>query len=245
MRLAFFNIQCGVGVTRGYWQYALRAHRYVLPHDDGIVAGVASFVADEAVDVLGCAEMEGPSVRSSGVDYTARIAKASPLGFSAFFPSHRLGRWVHQGNSIHARHPLEVTRVHALPGPGEPRVMGEAELTLDAQRYTVFVTHLSLGRKARDAQIAEMAATIGDRRLAVLMGDFNTADIEELAPLLRAGWHRAPLGPTHPSWRPTAAIDHVILSPDLVVTAVRVVAEVTVSDHLPVVVDLSSEGAPR
>ncbi len=243
MRLAFFNIQCGVGVTRGYWHYALRAHRYLLPHDDGIVAGVAAFVASEAVDVLGCAEMEGPSVRSAGVDYTAGIAGASPLASSAFFPSHRVGRWVHQGNSIHSRPPLEVTRVHVLPGPGEPRVMGEAELTVDARRYTVSVTHLSLGRKARDVQIAFIAATLGERRSAILMGDFNTANVEELAPLLRAGWHRAPLGPTHPCWRPTAAIDHVILSADLVVTAARVVGEVSISDHLPVVVDISPRGA--
>lgn len=239
MRLAFFNIQTGVGVTRGYWEYAVRAHRYLLPHDDRIVAAVARFVAEEGVDVLGCAEMEAASMRSSGVDYTARLAATSPLAHGAFFPSHKVGPWVHQGNSIHARHTLEVTRAHDLPGPGEQRVMGEVALVADGERYAVFVTHLSLGAKGRALQIAHIAATLRDRRHAVLMGDFNIADLGELAPLLRDGWQRAPLGPTHPSWRPTAAIDQVIVGPDLVVGDARVARAVRASDHLPVVVDIS------
>jgi endonuclease/exonuclease/phosphatase family metal-dependent hydrolase len=238
MRLAFFNIQGGVGVTKGYRQYALRGHRSLLPHDDGIVSAVARFVADQRVFVLGCAETEGASIRSSGVDYTERIASASPLAHGAFFPSHRVGRWIHQGNSLHSQTPFELTRAYDLPGPGEPRVMGEAELFADGERYSVFVTHLSLGKRARSLQIAHITASIGARARAVLMGDFNTADVGEVEPLLRAGFQRAPLGPTHPCWRPTAAIDHVLVSPDLVVERARVATDVLASDHLPVVVDV-------
>lgn len=52
MRLAFFNVQSGVGVTRGYWQYALRAHRYVIPHDAAVVDALAQLITLERLDVL-------------------------------------------------------------------------------------------------------------------------------------------------------------------------------------------------
>jgi endonuclease/exonuclease/phosphatase family metal-dependent hydrolase len=175
VRIAFFNIQCGVGVTQGYWQYLVRGHRYVLPHDDRIVAGVAQFVEDLGVDVLGCAEMEGRSMRSSGVDYAARLAATSHLSHFAFYESHRVGGWACQGNSIHARQALQPTRTHALPGPGEPRVLGEASVTVDSECYDVFVTHLSLGKRGRASQIACIAEIVAGRRSAVLMRDFNTS----------------------------------------------------------------------
>ena len=68
---------------------------------------------------------------------------------------------------MHSRYPLAATHTHDLPSPGEPRVMGEAKLEGDA--WSVFVTHLSLGKKGRLAQIAHIADTLRERRRAVLM----------------------------------------------------------------------------
>ncbi len=46
------------------------------------------------------------------------------------------------------------------------------------------MTHLSLGKKGREVQLAHIARTVRDRPRGVLMGDFNTSDERELAPVL-------------------------------------------------------------
>jgi endonuclease/exonuclease/phosphatase family metal-dependent hydrolase len=233
------NVQSGVGVTRGYWHYALRAHRYLVPHDDGIVAELAALAARERLDALACAEIEGRSVRSSNIDYVTALAQSSSLAHARFFVTQKLGRLVNQGNSVHSATPLGATIAHPLPSRGERRVLGEAQLD-GAAPWTLFVTHLSLGRRARVEQLREVARIVGGRRRAILVGDFNTSDAAELAPLTAAGLRHCPTPPTYPSWRPQKAIDHLLTSADVQVRALRVDETVRLGDHLPIFVELDS-----
>jgi endonuclease/exonuclease/phosphatase family metal-dependent hydrolase len=237
VRLAFLNVQSGVGVTRGYWQYALRAHRYLVPHDDGIVAQLAELAARERLDALACAEMEGPSFRSGDIDYVTALARTSSLTHAQFFAAMRLGPLVNQGNSVHSAMPILSWQAHLLPSRGERRVLGEARLA-GAAPWTLFVTHLSLGRRARARQLAEVARLVGGTARAILAGDFNTSDASELAPLEAAGLRRCPTLPTYPSWRPHKAIDYVLTSRDVEVCSVRVDQTVRLGDHLPIFVEL-------
>jgi len=68
VKIGFLNVQSGVGVTRGYWQYALRGHRYVLPNGPEIVDSLAELARTESLTVLATAEMEGGSFRTRGID---------------------------------------------------------------------------------------------------------------------------------------------------------------------------------
>ncbi len=239
MRLAFLNVQSGVGVTRGYWQYALRAHRYFWPHDPRIVGDLAAFIARERLVVLACAEMERRSFRSANVDYVEALAAATPLKNHAFFPTQKLGGIVNQGNSVHSSDPILLSAAHRLPGSGEARILGEVQLG-GARPLSLFVTHLSLGRRARAAQLFAIAERLRHRPRALLVGDFNTGDESELSPLYAVGLRRLPTGCSHPSWRPSAAIDHALCSEDLTVVGSRVDESVRVADHLPLVIELSS-----
>jgi endonuclease/exonuclease/phosphatase family metal-dependent hydrolase len=237
VRVAFLNVQSGVGVTRGYWHYALRAHRYLVPHDDGIVTQLAELAARERLDALACAEIEGRSFRSRNIDYVTALAQSSSLGHARFFGTQKLGRFVNQGNSVHSAAPLAATVEHVLPGGSERRVLGEARLD-GAAPLTLFVTHLSLGKRARAQQLEHIARVVQGKPRALLVGDFNTSDATELAPLAAAGLRRCPTEPTYPSWRPTQAIDHVLAGQDVRVRSVRVDANVRLGDHLPIVVEL-------
>jgi endonuclease/exonuclease/phosphatase family metal-dependent hydrolase len=237
VRLALLNAQSGVGVTRGYWQYLVRGHRYVVAHDAGIVAALAQFIARRQIDVLACTETEGTSWRSSGVDYVAALAASSPLRHAAFFATLRLAGVVNQGNSIHSAAPLVAIREHVLPGRGERRVLGEAQLGVTPM-LTVFVTHLSLGARARARQLEHIAGVVRGRSRVVVVGDFNTSDVGELAPLTAAGLRHVASDATYPSWRPRAALDYLLCSADVHVRSIVVDTETRLADHLPIIAEL-------
>jgi endonuclease/exonuclease/phosphatase family metal-dependent hydrolase len=235
VRVAFLNLQSGVGMSRGYWQYLTTSWKYLLPHVPSFVEPLGAFIRAQGIDLLGCVETELPSRRGRGVDYTEVLASSTGLLHRVAFSTHRVGRMIHQGNSIHSRYPI-VAANHRLPGRGEPRYVGEARLEVDGAEWTVLVTHLSLRRSARAEQIAAIARLIGPgRRRTLLMGDFNTADRSELVPLLDLGLRRAESGPSYPSWRPSVALDHLFTTVDLTPINTQVAGTVRLSDHLPVV----------
>ncbi len=238
MRVAFLNVQGGVGVSRGYWQYLTASWRYLLPHAPRFVEPLGAFLRAEGIELLGCVESELPSWRGRGLDYTEALASASGLPHRVALPTHRVGRLLHQGNSLCSRHPILAATNHRLPGRGEPRFAGEVRLQRDGLQWTAMVTHLSLSRPVRAEQLAALARLAAGRERLLLMGDFNTADRAELAPLLGAGLQRLETGPSYPSWRPTVPLDHLFASGDLAPLRVAVARELRLSDHLALVCEV-------
>lgn len=239
MRIGFVNLQAGVGMTGKALDWALGPLRYALPHAPRFLVPLSGLVKAERVDVLGCVETELPSWRGAGVDYTLAIARATGLSHGRPFPTLRLGRWVHQGNSLHGRLPFRRAQTHELPGAGQRRVAGEARLHHEGREWTFLVTHLALGRAARVEQLRALGRLLSARpERTVLMGDFNTVSHAELRPLEDAGYSCAATGPTHPSWRPSARLDRLYASPDLEWTQARAEGAVLLSDHQLVVAEV-------
>lgn len=246
MRLGFLNLQSGVGLAGGGLEWVTGGWRYALPHAPRFLEPLGELARRENLDVLGCAETELPSWRGRGLDYTRAIAEATGLSHGVPFSSFRLGKWVHQGNSLHARERVRATATHELPGPGQRRVVGEVRVLAEDGEWTVLVTHLALGRKARTAQLLALGALLRQRReRTVLMGDFNTASEGELLPLTDAGFTCAATGPTHPTWRPSTQLDRLYASPDLEWHGARVHEDFRVSDHLLVVAEARRAAAKR
>ena len=73
----------------------------------------------------------------------------------------------------------------------------------------------------------------------VLMGDMNThaVDLLENSPLRDLGLLAPQVQATFPSWQPQRCLDHILLSPELILERVRVLP-LPISDHLPVAVDI-------
>ncbi len=246
MRIGFLNLQSGVGITGGGLDWVTGAWRYALPHAPRFLEPLGELARRERLDVLGCAETELPSWRGRGLDYTRAIAEATGLTHAMPFSTFRLGGWVHQGNSLHSGARMQSTATHELPGPGQRRVVGEARVAAEGGEWTVLVTHLALGQQARAAQVRALGKLLLLRReRTVLMGDFNSASDEELAPLAEAGFTCAPTGPTHPTWRPTAKIDRLYASPDLEWHGARAEETLRVSDHLLVIAEARRSVAKR
>lgn len=236
LRVAICNLQSGIGTTRGYWHYLATGWRYLLPHGSGPVDQAAVFLRSEAIDVAALCEIEGGSRRTRGVDQVARLAAATPLRAATFFPSFVVGARVNQGNAIMARFPLRHVRNHALPGFGEPRFVGEAEVNVGGTGVRVFVTHLSLERKLRTPQIHRLARLVGRGRApTILAGDFNVSDRAELRLLAESHLQQAAWAATFPSWRPTKALDHLFFSHHFTLVDCGPFDRFRFSDHLPLV----------
>jgi endonuclease/exonuclease/phosphatase family metal-dependent hydrolase len=242
LRLATHNIQNGVGVTRGYGDYALRGWKYLLPHSPEPLRGVLEYIESSEVDVLALNEVEGGSFRSRRVDHSSWVADRSPLCHKVFFPTFRrvvAGRVLtNQGNAILSRLPVTSHEAHLLPGRGEPRFLGRATVeTEEGETLSIFTTHLSLSRPERRAQLEAVAGIVSRHPGArLLCGDLNTAEPAELSILEDHGLGRLPTGPTFPSWRPRRCLDHVFVSEELDKVVADVLDEVAVADHLPIVV---------
>jgi endonuclease/exonuclease/phosphatase family metal-dependent hydrolase len=108
-----------------------------------------------------------------------------------------------------------------------------------ADALVVINMHLALGPRTRTRQLAYVRELIDGARHVVLMGDMNTHAIDLLqhSPLRDLGLVAPQIDATFPSWRPQRCLDHILLSPELVLERVAVLSQ-PISDHLPVAVDI-------
>ena len=108
----------------------------------------------------------------------------------------------------------------------------------------VVMLHLSLGRQSRQRQLAYVAEQVAHERQVIIMGDMNTPMTQLLndSPLkvldLQAS-HQ--ICPTYPAWEPALALDHVLVSSNLVINDYQVL-NCRVSDHLPIAVEVTARG---
>jgi endonuclease/exonuclease/phosphatase family metal-dependent hydrolase len=78
------------------------------------------------------------------------------------------------------------------------------------------------------------------------MGDMNTpmSQLLEESPLKRLNLQPVDnVSPTYPAWEPSLALDHVLVSSDLVIKDYRVL-NCRLSDHLPIAVEVTARERP-
>jgi len=129
---------------------------------------------------------------------------------------------------------------HPLPGliPGRGAIvvrLGNGEHSL-----LVIVLHLALGARTQDRQLRYIRELIEHHPHAVLMGDMNNP-LEHLLnrPALQGlGLVSAEqVMPTYPSWKPTRALDHILITPSLEMRKVEVL-DCMISDHRPIAMEI-------
>src|SRR5690606_38888510 len=149
-----------------------------------------------------------------------------------------LGRLAQHSNGVLSRLRPDLLEDHPLPGPpGRGAIVlrfGEGDDAL-----LVLNLHLALGARTRTRQLAYVRELIQGHRHLVLMGDMNThaTELLQTSPLRDLGLVAPQVEATFPSWRPQRCLDHILLSPELVLERVEVLS-LPISDHLPVAVDI-------
>lgn len=235
-RIALLNIQSGVNVTRGYWEYLLKSVRYAFPHGSEMLASLKGLVRSHDVDALVLLEAEAGSVRTRGLHQVEYASKVSGFAHNAFFGNMHLSRLVNLGHGVVSKHPLEAYASTLLPSRGSPRSLGSSRILIGETQLHLLSTHLSLGRRSRKAQIeriAALACSLPADEPVLLAGDFNIRDESEFEPLLEAGFTSVSTPSTYPSWNPTHALQR-FFTRNCELTKVEQ-SDMRISDHLPLI----------
>lgn len=239
LRLLSLNIQFGLHTDR-YLKYLTQAWRHVLPTRGtrAKLDGIASLAA--RYDVVALQEADAGSLRSARLNQVAHLAELA--GFPHWhagvtrdlrpFAQHCLGclsRW-----------PLQNVKYHALPGWLPGRGALEVEIRPPGcESLRLIIAHLALGRRVRTRQLNYLATLIRDRTDTIVIGDLNCDSIELLAHggVRDAGLRAAHSQHTFPSWKPSRALDHILVTPTVEVIGATVLEE-RLSDHLPVATEV-------
>jgi endonuclease/exonuclease/phosphatase family metal-dependent hydrolase len=204
---------------------------------------VAETIAAMQPDVIGLQEVHCRTRQSSMLDQAETIATMA--GLNLFFGRSCAMDGGDYGNAVLTRGTITSTRVHSLPGSGEPRSMLESHLVVDGRPVAFFVTHLAAwGRLLRKARLSQIAA-IGDiiargHEPHVLVGDFNVPPAaEELRVLLAHGHLHVAGDTTEPTFPMTRQrLDYVFCDPRWEYAGGEVVHRGP-SDHWPLVAYLN------
>lgn len=247
LRLLSFNAQVGIHSSRLH-HYVTNSWKHFLPFD-GRMANldrVARFIS--GFDVVGLQELDAGSMRSNYVDLTAYLSERARFPHAYSRVNRDLGALAKHSLGLLTRLEPEQVIMHRLPGPIPGRGAIEARFPLANGEFLVlFLVHLALGRRARRSQLDYIAGQLAHEPHAVVMGDFNChPESRELRTLVaRTGLlDPMPCAATYPSWDPRRVFDHILLTPDLSVSDIRVY-NVNFSDHLPVGIEIELPGERR
>lgn len=239
VRVLSLNIQFGLHSTR-YIHYVTQAWRHVLPtrgaraNLDRIATLAASY------DVVALQEADAGSFRTARLNQVAHLAERAGFPYWHAAVTRDLRPLAQHCLGCLSRWPLQAVKYHALPGWLPGRGALEVEIQPPGfERLRLIIAHLALGRPARTRQLNFLATLIKDRADTVVIGDLNcnTKELNAHAAVRAAGLRRAHSEHTFPSWRPSRALDHILVTPTVDVIAATVLEE-RVSDHLPVATEI-------
>jgi len=239
VRLLSYNIQVGIASTRPH-HYVTQSWKHVFPHGKHRqnLDQIADIVSD--YDIVGLQEVDGGSRRSEFINQTEYLAVKAKFPFWSHQTNRRLGNIAQHSNGLLSQFdPLDIVD-HKLPGPVPGRGAMVVRFGEESNPMIVVLLHLALGRKARLTQMNYISQLVHEYEHVVVMGDMNCQpESEEFQALLEKAGLTAPACDLHtfPSWKPSKRLDHILVSPSLLVENVCVV-DVACSDHLPISMDI-------
>ena len=201
------------------------------------------FFREQKADVLGLVEIDSGSYRSghrNQANYIAWKLGQRPFCRSKYVQRSWWGRLPlmrKQANACLCGHPVLNQRTHFLR-KGVKRLVMELEL----EEVVIFIVHLALGRRCREAQLADLAKLAKMARKPYLIaGDFNAfagkVELKGFMETLHLANANLTDAPTFPSRSPRWQLDFILHSPEIRITHFEIVRYVRLSDHLPLICD--------
>lgn len=237
IKVLSMNIEAGVNNSKGYFGYVTTIFKNFFPHSNEPLYKLAEYIKKEDIDLVGLTEIDGGSFRTKHVSQVKLLAHLSGLNHHFFNPTYRFGRIINQGDGLLSKFPERNREYYKLPAK-HARYLEFATADVDGRRIKIIVTHLSLGRKARIRELAQIVAVLRHFNTPkILMGDFNTENKRELEIIKSAGLIPVHNEKTFPSWKPKRSIDHIFVSPEFSIMKTYI-CPIKVSDHLGVVAEL-------
>ncbi|MET0273359.1 MAG: endonuclease/exonuclease/phosphatase family protein [Phenylobacterium sp.] len=225
------------------------------------VARIAEVLARLEPDIVALQELDVGRRRTGHVDQAHEIAQR--LDMACHFHAALKVEEELYGDAILTAYPEHLIQVGPLPGHPriaqlEPRGALWVEVEIEGQWVQVINTHLGLVPREQQIQATNIAGPSWVehprcRGPKILLGDFNATATSVVYRTLTANLKPArQLAPkktptsTYPSQLPVLRIDHVFVSPEIVVRDVFCPFDPLVrvaSDHLPLVMDFDLAAA--
>lgn len=231
-------------------QGTVRIAAYNIKHGEGMDGAVDLARAAEVLrtldaDVITLQEIDRGVERTQGVDQAAVLGEM--LGMDAYFGDFMPYQGGEYGMAVLSRLPVRRVENIRLPDGDEPRTGLEVEVVVgpEARPLSIVGIHLYRTIEERFAQAEALSQALDSREHpVVLAGDFNSFRGDRVVTGLRSrDWFvldkdGSPL--TFPADEPAREIDFVMLRPVSAFETVehRVIEEVLVSDHRPLLVVL-------
>ena len=143
---------------------------------------IANNIKNKGLEIVGLQEVDNNTRRNGRVNQASGIA--SKLGYNyKFFKAinHDGGEY---GLAILSKYPIVSSELIKLSsGLAEQRILAHAEINVNGTIVHFFVTHLSYdgegGGASRTTQFKEVANKFAKYENFILMGDFNTRNLDE------------------------------------------------------------------
>lgn len=198
---------------------------------------IAEVIKAQRPDVVALQEVDNKCRRSGSVDQAAELAKLTGMtGVFGKAMDHDGGEY---GQAILSKHPVGGTKIHRLPGDGEPRIAFEAAVTIGGKALRMVSVHLDHQQDARRLKQAEaLVAALSESDVPlILAGDFNDTPGSPPLKAFAARWtsvaKKEPVF-TCPAGKPAVEIDHVFLHGFEAQGLLEVLPEAVASDHRPI-----------
>jgi endonuclease/exonuclease/phosphatase family metal-dependent hydrolase len=191
--------------------------------------------------ILGLQESDTDRISSTNIDIVQWLAHKLDM-YAYFGPETRQQTF---GVALLSTFPLYNTETYYLTSIGEQTVLVRADILVNNEPLSIYVTHLGETEKDRTQQTAEILEILSkNTNRKILMGDFNSLpDSEQMkafTTVVHDAWTYAghslldPRGNTSSTLTPEKRIDYILVSEGLYVITCDVIRDVYGSDHLPV-----------
>lgn len=245
MKFVLYNIRYGTGGKVIYGGF--------LPYITGYLSGtenhiktIGEFLKKENPDVVGLVEVDLGSIRHGFKNQVEKLGEflnhfnVQQVKYSDNSNFHKIPVLRNQGNAFLYKDNYTNTQFHHFD-EGTKTLIIELEL----ENVVFFLVHLALGSKTRLKQITQLYKLIKNAKKPVILGgDFNLmlGDVEIELFLAASGLVNPNNSnqPTFPSWNPSKHLDFILHSPEIKITEFSIPG-VTLSDHLPLIIDFEIE----
>ncbi|HME53141.1 MAG TPA: endonuclease/exonuclease/phosphatase family protein [Candidatus Lokiarchaeia archaeon] len=211
------------------------------PYGNRAFDGQLAVLRNSNADIIGLEESDLARVSGGNMDFIRFFADQLHL-YSYYGPKTVTGTF---GIALLSRYPISNTQTFYMPGEGEQTACIQAQIVVGNRTFNVFVTHL--GNDGALEQLYPILNRTVKLNNVILVGDFNfqngTTQWQAATTTLHDAWYKqwGPKGQDdHGYWGytdgtldPNQIIDHIFLSPSIMVTNCRVLTNATASDHLP------------
>lgn len=235
-KILLINLGYCTGINGFFWQYLAKFHRYIfLPKivERRTLQKFKDVIAQENPDLLCLVEIKkGKQIRSLISDeylfhdVKTKYGEKSLLRKSPFF--------YNKGNAFIAKEDFAF-KLHYLKNGAKKLVY---EIILPG-RISLLLVHFSLSKNSRRKQLQSIAELPLENKKRIICGDFNIlSGLGELDVFLQdSGLKIINPRPTFPAYNPSKFLDLFLVSQD--VQARARVLDAQISDHLPVVLEIS------